>query len=129
MSHVGSFCEHSVIGYDDDPNVRLRTRLPVVGGKAAQLGELIRAGFAVPTRFCVTTLAYERISAAARLDALLAELNNVPRSATARWAALAASERAAILDTPIPSDIASAIRRGDDNGGVYFVMLLKAIGE
>ena len=35
-----------------------RTLLPVVGGKAAQLGELIRAGFAVPAGFCVTTGAY-----------------------------------------------------------------------
>ena len=31
-----------------------------VGGKAANLGELIRAGFDVPAGFCVTTEAYRR---------------------------------------------------------------------
>jgi rifampicin phosphotransferase len=86
-----------------------RRLLPLVGGKAAQLGELIHTGFAVPAGFCVTTLAYERIGTAARLDALLAELRVVPPDATARLAALAASIRAAILETPIASDIASAI--------------------
>ena len=29
-----------------------RTLLPVVGGKAANLGELIHAGFSVPPGFC-----------------------------------------------------------------------------
>jgi pyruvate,water dikinase len=85
-----------------------RTQLPVVGGKAAQLGELIRAGFAVPGGFCVTTIAYAYISTSAGLDALLADLSSVPPDETARQAALAASVRAAILKTPIPSDIASA---------------------
>jgi hypothetical protein len=31
------------------------TRLPDVGGKGANLGELTRAGFPVPPGFCVTT--------------------------------------------------------------------------
>ena len=31
------------------------TLLPIAGGKAANLGELIRAGFSVPPGFCVTT--------------------------------------------------------------------------
>src|SRR5215468_9259204 len=34
------------------------TRLPEVGGKGANLGELTRAGFPVPPGFCVTTAAY-----------------------------------------------------------------------
>src|SRR5947207_1229762 len=70
-----------------------RTLLPVVGGKAAQLGELMRAGFAVPTGFCVTTMAYARISAAAGLDALLGELSTVPPTDTARQAQLASAVR------------------------------------
>ncbi len=37
-----------------------RSLLAVVGGKAAQLGELIRADFVVPAGFCVTTTAYAR---------------------------------------------------------------------
>jgi len=34
--------------------------LPRVGGKGANLGELTRAGFAVPPGFCVTTAAFDR---------------------------------------------------------------------
>lgn len=86
-----------------------RTLLDVAGGKAAQLGELIRAGFAVPAGFCITTAAYARISDAAELDALLAELSMIPAADTARQAAHAARARAAILHAPIPDDIGSAI--------------------
>jgi pyruvate,water dikinase len=85
-----------------------RTLLPVVGGKAAQLGELIRASFAVPAGFCLTTTAYAHVSAAAGLDALLAELSAVPPTDTTRQAELAATVRAVILQTPVPSDIRSA---------------------
>lgn len=38
-------------------------QLPVVGGKAANLGELIRAGFPVPPGFCLTTAAYQHVAA------------------------------------------------------------------
>ncbi|HLU53963.1 MAG TPA: PEP/pyruvate-binding domain-containing protein [Pseudonocardia sp.] len=38
--------------------------LPRVGGKAANLGELIAAGFPVPPGFVVTTAAYRRVAAA-----------------------------------------------------------------
>jgi hypothetical protein len=37
--------------------------LAVVGGKAGNLGELIRAGFPVPARFCLTTAAYQQVAA------------------------------------------------------------------
>src|SRR5262245_58172518 len=86
-----------------------RRLLPVVGGKAAALGELIHAGFAVPGGFCVTTTAYAYISESARVDALLAELSAVPTTDTARQGELAAQVRAAIVQTPIPGDITSAI--------------------
>ncbi len=38
-----------------------RTALPPAGGKAANSGELIHAGFAVPAGFCITTATYERV--------------------------------------------------------------------
>jgi len=62
-----------------------RSRLPLVGGKAAQLGELIHAGFAVPAGFCVTTTAYAHVSASAGLDAFLAELRTSSSSTRPRW--------------------------------------------
>src|ERR1051325_6368542 len=42
-----------------------RAALPVAGGKAANLGEMARAGLPVPPGFCVTTAAYTRVAEAA----------------------------------------------------------------
>ena len=54
------------------------TRTALVGGKGANLGELTKAGFAVPPGFCVTTAAYrEFVSTSAELDTLLDELTGV----------------------------------------------------
>jgi len=39
-----------------------RTMLPTAGGKAANLGELTRAGLPVYPWFCVTTAAYDFVT-------------------------------------------------------------------
>jgi len=49
-------------------------QIPLVGGKGANLGELIRAGLSVPDGFCVTTAAYELASRQAEIADLLDEL-------------------------------------------------------
>jgi pyruvate,water dikinase len=67
--------------------------LDVVGGKAANLGALIGAGFPVPPGFCVTTAAYRRVAD----PELLATLE--PDRA-----------REALLATQIPDDLAAEIR-------------------
>lgn len=86
-----------------------RTLLTLVGGKAANLGELIRAGFAVPPGFCVTTAAYTLVSAGAGFDPLLRELATHQRDDPVRQAELAAAVRAAVLQAPIPSEVIAAI--------------------
>ena len=53
----------TVIGLDS-PDAR---RLELVGGKGANLAELIAAGFAVPRGFCVSTAAYHAAAEAARI--------------------------------------------------------------
>src|SRR5215212_2855273 len=73
-----------------------RTLIPLVGGKAAQLGELIGAGFAVPPGFCVTTTAYARGAASTELEVPLGALSTVPPTDTARQAEFAAAVRSAI---------------------------------
>jgi phosphohistidine swiveling domain-containing protein len=50
------------------------SQIPLVGGKGANLGELIRAGLPVPDGFCVTTAAYELASRQAEIAELLDEL-------------------------------------------------------
>src|SRR5206468_7820685 len=48
-----------------------RGDLATAGGKGANLGELIRAGFPVPPGFVVTTAAYDRFVAIAGLIATI----------------------------------------------------------
>jgi rifampicin phosphotransferase len=86
-----------------------RTSLLVAGGKAANLGELIRAGCAVPPGFCVTTAAYARVSAQASLDTYLSGLEAVPREESARQIELATAIRTALGQTPVPSEVIEAI--------------------
>lgn len=72
--------------------------LPTVGGKAANLGELIRIGMPVPSGFVITTDAYRRLaeSAAELTPATSGPLDGLQ----AAWTAAAVPEdlRAAIVD-------------------------------
>jgi len=88
-----------------------RTSLPLAGGKAANLGELIRAGFTVPAGFCVTTAAYVRVSARAGLDTYLSGLEAVPREESARQIELATAIRTALCQTPLPPEVIEAVTR------------------
>src|SRR5947207_3277590 len=67
--------------------------LPVAGGKGANLGELIGAGFPVPDGFVITTTAY----------ALAAEAAGVAPDAPA-------SARVRLVASPVPVAIADAAR-------------------
>ena len=90
-----------------------RTQVAVVGGKAANLGELSRIeGVRVPAGFCVTTDAFGRIMAGApsigdRLDRLSLLRPNDRESI----GALSAEIRRAIEGIAIPDDVAAAITR------------------
>ncbi len=84
--------------------------LPLVGGKAANLGELIRAGLPVPDGFCVTTAAYEQASQQADLEPILHELATTNAGDTARLEQFAAAARAALLAVTMPAAIVEAIR-------------------
>ena len=66
--------------------------VPAVGGKAANLGELIRAGFDVPPGFCITTGAYR-----------VAVRGTAVEDGTATDADAA---RAAVLSAPFPQAVA-----------------------
>src|SRR5436190_5858425 len=88
-----------------------RTSLLVAGGKAANLGELMHAGFAVPAGFCVTTAAYALVSAEAQLEGALSELEGISREETARQIELALAMRTAWCRTTLPPDIVKAITK------------------
>ncbi|MEO5313930.1 PEP/pyruvate-binding domain-containing protein [Pseudarthrobacter sp. CC12] len=94
--------------------------LALVGGKAANLGELLSAGLPVPEGFCLTTAAYRQAIGAT--DALLPPLAGVYAAlgdgdgdgagaggASPDVAELAGTARAAILAAPIPAGVAQAV--------------------
>ena len=73
--------------------------LPVVGGKAANLGELIRAGFPVPPGLCITTAAYQQVA----VDAFDLDSQNI--------SSIAEQARTAILAASVPTAITDAVER------------------
>src|SRR5215213_5951260 len=87
-----------------------RGALPVVGGKAANLGELTRAGLPVPPGFCVTTAAYETVAGGDDLRRILEDLAETRPEDTERLAELAADAREALLAAPVPPNVIEAIR-------------------
>ena len=86
-----------------------RRSLPVAGGKAANLGELLHAGFAVPAGFCITTTAYARVASQAGLDTPLSRLETVSCEDSARQIELATAMRTALVQTPLPSEVIEAV--------------------
>lgn len=73
------------------------TDLSLAGGKGANLGELIRAGFPVPDGFVVTTAAYDAFVATNDLDARLTATDS------------AATVGALFREATMPADIADAV--------------------
>src|SRR5258708_16901849 len=86
-----------------------RTSFLVAGGKAANLGELVQAGFAVPTGFCVTTTAYAQVATRAGLDTYLSGLEAISREDNARQIELATAIRTVLGQTPLPSEVIEAV--------------------
>ncbi len=75
--------------------------LAQVGGKARNLGVLLRAGFPVPPGFCVTTSAYRDV-VADRLGMLLEELAATPGDDQRALHLLSARARSLIEAAPVP---------------------------
>ncbi|SFT79060.1 PEP/pyruvate-binding domain-containing protein [Arthrobacter sp. ov118] len=97
--------------------------LPLVGGKALNLGKLTTAGFPVPSGFCLTTAAYRK-AAPAELDVLAARLDSAPQPGLIPdelgrhqldpgeldLRELARQAREMIVTAPIPADVDAAVR-------------------
>ncbi len=86
-----------------------RGALVVAGGKAANLGELVRAGFPVPDGFCVATTAYEMVAVDAGLEPTLAALAVAQPEDTARLAELATQARSHLSNASVPDVLGRAI--------------------
>ncbi|RDV08198.1 phosphoenolpyruvate synthase [Arthrobacter sp. RT-1] len=99
--------------------------LALVGGKAANLGELMAAGLPVPDGFCLTTDAYRHITGAphnllpalAGIHAALKPGSGSGAPELPALAGLAAAARSAIQEAPIPSGIAAAVEQAYNSLG------------
>ncbi len=88
-----------------------KTKLALVGGKGANLGELSRIeGLRVPEGFCVTTEAYKStVGQASQFDALLDQLTRLTIDELERVREVSRQIRDTIEATPIGKDIADAV--------------------
>ena len=87
-----------------------RANVSIVGGKGANLGEMLRADLPVPPGFVLTVAAYERMRETAgvgpRIDALLRTVNVDDPTALQR---VSAQLRETILAVPLPPDLVQAV--------------------
>jgi pyruvate, water dikinase len=89
------------------------TDVGTVGGKAASLGELARAGVGVPPWFAVTTEAFAAAMAAVDADgALRAGIEALSAADLAEVARVAGRFRALVAGAPLPTEVAAAIEAG-----------------
>jgi pyruvate,water dikinase len=85
---------------------------PLVGGKAARLATLARAGFSVPGGFCLTIEAYQRFLTAARLGNLIGMELGRKAFRDMRWEEIWDASlriRSAFIAAEIPPEITSEI--------------------
>lgn len=83
--------------------------LAEVGGKAANLGELLRAGLPVPAGFCLTTAAYRQAMAPAGLEQVHRRLAATAVGDLPALAELAATARDRALAAVVPTAVADTI--------------------
>src|SRR5690606_30707351 len=96
-----------------------RAQIALVGGKGAHLGELTRIeGVRVPSGFCVTTEAYQRlVGQSEAIRERLERLALLGADDAAGLRALSAEIRRSIEATPIPDDVAAEITDALDRLG------------
>lgn len=78
----------------------------LVGGKAANLGDMLAAGVTVPQGFCVTTGVYREV---VDVDDVIDDLERTQVEDSARLAILAERARKTITTTPVPEHIRAAV--------------------
>lgn len=83
--------------------------IPLVGGKGANLGATLRAGFAVPPGFCLTTSAYHQFTAPAEAF-IAAQLATLNMNDTAALDAASSAIRVHLESLAISDEMITSIR-------------------
>ena len=82
----------------------------LVGGKGANLGEMLANGFPVPGGFVVTASAYRRVIRAAGIEDRLAEITELaPAASPGELSELAAEARRLVADVSVDDDLVAEI--------------------
>ena len=95
-----------VLGFQDID----KTKLKVVGGKGANLGELSKIeGIRVPDGFCISTEAFKRIIGETSINELLDQLSLLKVEDRDKIGELSRKIRKIIMEVEIPSDVVKAV--------------------
>lgn len=90
-----------------------KASLPLVGGKGANLGEMLSAGFPVPNGMCISTVAYATfVGNSVKMDDFFHELQQVQVNDLTQVQELGKRIRDHLETEPIPDDIQKAIHEG-----------------
>ena len=92
--------------------------LPLVGGKAANLGELAYAGFPIPPGFCLTTNAFQQfVDSCSEMPGLYDLLNTVAIGHVEAAREVGQKVRQTLLEVAIPQNIVDSVRQQWQNLG------------
>ena len=84
----------------------------LVGGKGANLGELLRSGFPVPSGFVVTAEAYRRVVAESGIQQRLADITKAAATAAPdELTELARTARGLLVNVNVPDDLVAEVTR------------------
>jgi pyruvate,water dikinase len=87
----------------------MKNDIPRVGGKGANLGEMVNSGFPIPPGFCVSVDAYSSFIKANKIDRLIKELDKIDVSDTSALDAASAMIKGAILAASVSEEIRNEI--------------------
>jgi Phosphoenolpyruvate synthase/pyruvate phosphate dikinase len=104
-----------------------KTQLPWVGGKGANLGEMVRAGLPVPTGFCITTEAYSAfIQTSSQMESLFARLERLMPDQPAQISELGLTIRSHLESVAIPEEIQASIIEGWQKLGAEYAYAVRS---
>ncbi len=87
-----------------------KSYLPCVGGKGANLGELMKAGFRVPQGFCITTEAYRTfIGCSDMMQSFFDQLDGIQHDDLSTIRAMSETVRSHLDSIPMPLELEEAI--------------------
>ena len=104
----------------------------LVGGKGANLGELLHSGFPVPPGFVVTAEAYQRVVEESDIRQRLADITTAAATADAdELTDLARTARALLRELSVPDDLVAEVTRqyGEQAAGARVAVRSSATAE